>query len=33
MEFRKLKEGNFNYEIAQDGTCRNVKSKHIMSID
>ena len=33
MEFRKLKEGNFGYEIAQDGTCRNVKSKHIMSPD
>ena len=33
MEFRKLKEGDFRYEIAQDGTCRNVKSKHIMSPD
>ena len=33
MEFRKLKEGGFRYEIAEDGTCRNVKSKHIMSID
>lgn len=33
MEFRKLKEGDFRYEIAEDGTCRNVKSKHIMSPD
>lgn len=33
MEFRKLKEGDFKYEIANDGTCRNVKSKHIMAID
>lgn len=33
MEFRKLKEGDFKYEIAEDGTCRNVKSKHIMTPD
>ena len=33
MEFRKLTEGGFRYEIAQNGTCRNVKSKHILSPD
>lgn len=33
MEFRKLKEGDFKYEIAEDGTCRNIKSKHVMTPD
>lgn len=33
MEFRKLKEGSFKYEIAENGVCRNAKSKHIMSVD
>lgn len=33
MEFKKLKEGDFKYEIAENGTCRNVKSKHIMTPD